>query len=69
MQGEMIVRQAQHNAAMYEQNQQLLNMAQATMVNTALAAKYARISAVNSEVALRLQSKDLAYQKADFWLK
>ena len=69
LQGEMIVRQAQHNAAMYEQNQQLLNMAQATMVNTALAAKYARISAVNSEVALRLQSKDLAYQKADFWLK
>lgn len=69
MQGEMIVRQAQHNAAMYEQNQQLLNMARATVVNTAMAAKYAKISSINSDVALRLQSQDLAYQKADFWLK
>ena len=69
LQGEMIVRQAQHNAAMYEQNQQILNMARATVVNTAMAAKYAKISSINSDVALRLQSKDLAYQKADFWLK
>lgn len=69
LQGEMIVRQAQHNAAMYEQNQQLLNLARATVVNTAMAAKYAKISSVNSDVALCLQSQDLAYQKADFWLK
>lgn len=69
LQGEMIVRQAQHNAAMYEQNQQILNMARATVVNTAMAAKYAKISSINSDVALRLQSQDLAYQKADFWLK
>jgi hypothetical protein len=36
---------------------------------TAVAAKYAQISAINSEVSLHLQAKELAYQKSNFWLK
>ena len=69
LQGEMIVQQAQQSAALYEQNQQILETAQATMNNTAVAAKYAQISATNSAISLKLQSKELAYQKADYWLK
>lgn len=69
LQGAAIVQQAQANAQLYQQNQQILATAQATMNNTAIAAKYAQISAINSEVSLQLQSKQLAYQKADFWLK
>lgn len=69
LQGKAIVQQAQANAALYQQNQQILETAQATMNNTAIAAKYAAISATNSTLALKLQAKDLAYQKADFWLK
>ncbi|MCD7811802.1 MAG: hypothetical protein LUG91_08145 [Ruminococcus sp.] len=69
LQGAAIVQQAQANAQLYQQNQQILATAQATMNNTAIAAKYAQISAINSKVSLKLQSKELAYQKADFWLK
>lgn len=69
LQGETIIKQAQQNAALYEQNQQILEAAQATMNNTAIAAKYAQISAINSEMSLRLQRKNLAYQRADYWLK
>lgn len=69
LQGKAIIQQAQANATIMEQNQRILETAQATMQNTAVAAKYAQICAVNSELSLKLQSKDLAYQKADFWLK
>lgn len=69
LQGKAIIQQAQANAAIMEQNQHILETAQATMQNTAVAAKYAQICAVNSELSLKLQAKDLAYQKADFWLK
>lgn len=69
LQGAAIVQQAQANAQLYQQNQQILATVEATMNNTAIAAKYAQISAINSEVSLQLQSKQLAYQKADFWLK
>lgn len=69
LQGKAIIQQAQANAVIMEQNQQILKTAQATMQNTAVAAKYAEICAVNSALSLKLQSKDLAYQKADFWLK
>lgn len=68
LQSEAIVQQAQANAALYEQNQRILETAQATMENTAVAAKYAQITAVNSELSLRLQRKQLAYQRAEFWL-
>lgn len=40
-----------------------------TMNNTAVSAQYAKIAAINSEVSLKMQSKQLAYQKAEFWLK
>ena len=69
LQGETIIKQAQQNAALHEQNQQILEAVQATMNNTAIAAKYAQISAINSEMSLRLQRKNLAYQRADYWLK
>lgn len=69
LQGQSIIQQAQANAALMEQNQRILSAAQATMQNTAEAAKYAQISAVNSTLSLKLQQKDLAYQRADFWLK
>lgn len=68
LQSEAIVQQAQANAALYEQNQRILETAQATMENTAVAAKYAQITAVNSELSLKLQKKQLAYQRMDFWL-
>lgn len=67
LQSEAIVQQAQANAALYEQNQRILETAQATMENTAVAAKYAQISAVNSQLALKMQKKQLAYQRLDFW--
>lgn len=69
LQGETIVQQAQQSAALYKQNQEILETARATMNNTAIAAKYAQISAINSEISLRLQRKGLAYQRADYWLK
>jgi hypothetical protein len=76
LQGKSIVQQAQANAALYEQNQRILNSLQDlnaktdnVVSNTFVAAKYAQISAINSAVALKMQSKQLAYQRADFWLK
>ena len=69
LQGRAIIQQAQANQALFEQNKRILETAQATMNNTAVAAKYAQISAVNSTLSLKLQEKNLAYQTADFWLK
>ena len=68
LQGKAIIQQAQANHALFAQNQSILETAQATMNNTAVAAKYAQICAVNSAVSLEMQKKQLAYQKADFWL-
>ena len=71
-QGKLIVEQQQTNAKLaniQQTNQQILETAKQTAVNTAQAAKYAQIAAVNSELAVKLSSKQLAYQRADFWLK
>lgn len=67
LQSKAIIQQAQANAALYEQNQRILEAAQATMENTAVAAKYAQISAINSILELRMKGKRLAYQKLDYW--
>lgn len=69
LQGKAIIQQAQADIAIMKQNQKILETAQATMQNTAVAAKYTQIAAVNSALALQLASEQLAYQKANFWLK
>lgn len=68
LQGKAIIQQAQANHALFAQNQRILETAQATMNNTAVAAKYAQICAINSTVSLEMQKEQLAYQKVDFWL-
>ena len=68
LQGKAIIQQAQANRALFEQNQKILETAQATMNNTAVTAKYAQICALNSAVSLEMQKQQLAYQKADYWL-
>jgi hypothetical protein len=82
-QGEYIIQQAQANAALYEQNQSILNSlidlnskaddlnskADSIASNTSMAAKYAQISATNSAVSVKLQSQMLSYQKSDYWFK
>lgn len=70
-QSDQILLQAQANAKLEEinvKNQQILETAQATMNNTAIAAKYAQIAAINSEVTAQLTAKQLGYQRAEFWL-
>lgn len=69
LQSETVIQQAQLNTTLFEQNRRILETAQATMNNTAIAAKYAQISATNAAVTVKLQEKNLAYQKADYWLK
>ncbi len=72
LQSAQIIQQAQTNARLdniQAQNQRLQELSEATMNNTAVAAKYAQIAAVNAEVSLKLQAQQLAYQKAEFWLK
>lgn len=67
-----VIQQAQANAKLdniVQQNVQILEKAERTAANTELAAKYAAISAVNSEIIKQLSQKELAYQRADFWLK
>ena len=65
LQSAQIVQQAQMNAKLGH----IIDISEATMNNTAVAAKYAQIAAVNSELQLKLQAEQLAYQKAEFWLK
>lgn len=65
LQSEQIVQQAQANAKLGK----IYEVSVDTMNNTAVAAKYAQIAAVNSEVTKKLAASSLAYQKADFWLK
>lgn len=72
LQSAQIIQQAQTNARLdniQAQNQRLQELSEATKNNTAVAAKYAQIAAVNAEVSLKLQAQQLAYQKAEFWLK
>ena len=72
MQKEMVIQQARSNAQiadLRETTEQVLESARITEQNTFVAAQYARISAINSELSLNLQSEQLAYQKADFWIK
>ncbi|MBE6875476.1 MAG: hypothetical protein E7496_01930 [Ruminococcus sp.] len=75
-QGEMILQQAQTNKMLFSQNQQMiasLQRIQESAVNTEqnslVASQYAQISASNSETALIMQKEQLAYQKADYWMK
>ena len=65
LQSAQIVQQAQANAKL----DRVINISEATMNNTAVAAKYAQIAAVNSELNVKLAAESLAYQKAAFWLK
>lgn len=72
LQKENIIQQAETNARLEDiqrSNQDILETARSTENNTAVAAQYARIAAVNSQMSVKLQSKQLAYQRADFWLK
>jgi len=69
LQGTMIIQQAQANRALFEQNQRILEAARNIENNSAVAAQYSQISAINSEVSLILQAESLAYQEADFWLR
>jgi hypothetical protein len=71
-QGKLIVEQQQTNAKLANiqaTNQQILQNAQRTAANTAQAAQYAQIAATNTELLTKLNKKQLAYQRADFWLK
>lgn len=69
LQGKAIIDQAIAHKALYEQNQQILEAARATAINTAVTAQYAKICALNSAILVDIQSKSLAYQKAEFWLR
>lgn len=62
LQSEQIIQQAVTNAKLGK----IYEVSVDTMNNTAVAAKYAQIAAVNSEVTKKLAAKQLAYQKADF---
>ncbi|WP_028506413.1 hypothetical protein [Ruminococcus sp. FC2018] len=72
VQGKMVIEQQQANAKLaniQQTNQQILENAKRTVINTAQAAKYAQIAATNTELLTKLNKKQLAYQRADFWLK
>ena len=71
-QGKLIIEQQQTNAQLaniQQTNQQILETAKQTAANTAQAAQYAQIAATNTELLTKLNKKQLAYQRADFWLK
>ena len=72
LQSVQIIQQAQTNAKLddiQDTNNRILATAQQNARNSSLAAKYAAITAVNTEVIKQLSQKQLAYQRADFWLK
>lgn len=72
LQSAQIIQQAQTNAKLeniQQQNERLAQLSEATMNNTAVAAKYAQIAAINSELNVKLAAESLAYQKAAFWLE
>lgn len=65
LQSVQIIQQAQANARLGR----IMEFSEATMNNSAVAAQYAQIAAVNSAVTAKLAAYQLAYQKAEFWLK
>ncbi len=65
MQSKMLIEQQQTNARLADIQQTNQNI----LKTAALTARYAQVAAVNSELAVKLSSKQLAYQRADFWLK
>lgn len=72
LQSIQIIQQQQTNKelqALQESNKHIMLLAEQTANNTAIAAKYAAISAANTEIIKVLSQKQLAYQKAEFWLK
>lgn len=72
MQAIGIIEQAQTNAKLDDiqnQNRQIISAAERTAANSELTAKYSAITAINSEITKRILKRDLAYQRADFWLK
>ena len=64
-QSEMIIEQAQTNAKLGK----VIEVANDISTNSAIGAQYSRISAINTEISNWLLLENLAYQKADFWLK
>lgn len=67
-----IIQQAQTNAKLdniQNQNKQIISAAERTAVNSELTAQYSAITAINSEITKRILKRELAYQRADFWLK
>lgn len=65
VQGKMVIEQQQTNARLED----LQQTNQKILKESALTAQYAQVAAVNSQLAVKLSSKQLAYQRADFWLK
>ncbi|SEK99239.1 hypothetical protein SAMN02910353_01667 [Ruminococcus sp. YRD2003] len=65
LQSVQIIQQAQTNAKLG----QLIEISEDIRMNTALAAKYAEIAAINSALNAQLAAESLAYQRVDFWLK
>lgn len=72
VQSAQVIQQAQANAklgTLQAQNEHIARLAEAVMNNTAVSAQYAQISAVNSELAVKLSKESLYYQKWSFILK
>lgn len=72
LQSAQIIEQAQTNARLsdiQDTNNRILATAQQNAKSSALAAKYAAITAVNTSVIAQLGRTQLAYQRAEFWLK
>lgn len=61
LQGAMLIQQVQANKMIFEQNNQMLS----SLRNVE---QYSRIAAINSQLSVRLQSEQLAYQAADYIL-
>lgn len=64
LQSVQIIQQAQINAKLGN----LLTISEDIQNNSAIAAKYAQIVAVNTELNVKLTAEQLAYQRAEFWL-
>ncbi len=64
LQSEEIIKQAQANAKLGS----IIEISEDIRNNSAVAAKYSQIIATNSELNAKLAAKQLAYQRAEFWL-
>lgn len=64
LQSAQIIQQAQANAKL----DRVIKISEATMNNTAVAAKYAQICSINSELSVKLAKESLFYQRWAFFL-